>query len=61
MGRRLGLSRPLLYARVDILRTDEGEPVLNELEVVEPSLFFRHEPLAGQTFARALARRLTGS
>ncbi len=58
MGQRLGLTESLLYARVDILRTDAGQPVLNELEAVEPSLFFRHEPTAGGALAQALAARL---
>jgi hypothetical protein len=50
---------PLLYARVDLLRDDAGRHVLNELELVEPSLFFRHGPAAAQTLTRALLRRLS--
>lgn len=53
------LALPLLYARVDLLRDDAGRFVLNELEVIEPSLFFRHGPDAAQTLARALLRRLS--
>jgi hypothetical protein len=49
---------PLLYGRVDLLRDDAGRHVLNELELVEPSLFFRHGPAAAQTLARALLLRL---
>lgn len=49
---------PLLYARVDLLRDDAGRWVLNELEIVEPSLFFRHGPMAAHTLARALLSRL---
>lgn len=30
---------PLLYARVDVVTDDDGNPVLMELELVEPSLF----------------------
>ena len=52
------LGRAWLYARVDFLRGDEGELLLNELEVVEPSLFFRHAPEAAQRLARALVERL---
>ena len=38
----LGLRRSdLLYARVDLLRGNAGEPLLLELELVEPSLGFR--------------------
>ncbi|ACQ80912.1 conserved hypothetical protein [Beutenbergia cavernae DSM 12333] len=37
-GRSAG-SRPLLYARVDLVRREGQRPVLMELELVEPSLF----------------------
>jgi glutathione synthase/RimK-type ligase-like ATP-grasp enzyme len=45
---------PLLYARVDLLQSADGW-LLNELELVEPSLFFRHGPLAAGRFADLLA------
>lgn len=51
---RLGVSGPLLYARVDMLRGADGLLVLNELELVEPSLFFRHCHGAGRVLAQAL-------
>jgi hypothetical protein len=50
----LGLPEPLLYARVDFLRSEAGDLVLNELELVEPSLFFRHAPEAAARFAQAI-------
>jgi hypothetical protein len=49
---------PLLYARVDFLFGEEGELLLTELELIEPSLFFRHGPDAPGMLADALARRL---
>lgn len=49
---------PLLYARADFLWTDRGDCVLTELELVEPSLFFRHAPAAADRLADALLRRL---
>jgi len=55
------LARPLLYARVDLLRDDRHAPgawVLNELELIEPSLFFRHAPGGPAALADALLRRL---
>jgi glutathione synthase/RimK-type ligase-like ATP-grasp enzyme len=52
------IALPLLYARVDLLRDAAGRFVLNELEIVEPSLFFRHGPQAPQMLADALLRRL---
>lgn len=33
-----------LYARVDVMFDDAGHPLLSELEVVEPSLYQRHQP-----------------
>jgi hypothetical protein len=47
-----------LYARVDLLPSDGG-PVIVELELTEPSLFFAHAPQdAVETFAAAIAARL---
>lgn len=51
---------PLLYARVDLLRDDSGNWVLTELELVEPSLFFRHAPQAADTLAQAILQRVRG-
>ena len=45
---------PWLYARVDALVMDDGTWVLNELEMIEPSLFFRHAPHAPKLFLSAL-------
>lgn len=50
---------PLLYARVDFLRDDADVLCLNELELVEPSLFFRHDLAAADRLAEALLRRLS--
>jgi len=49
---------PLLYGRVDILRSDAGEPAVLELELVEPSLFLDFAPGAADVLAAALARRV---
>lgn len=57
--RVLDLAGPLLYARADFLRGPEGELLLTELELVEPSLFFRHAPAAAGRLAAALLRRLS--
>ena len=51
----------LLYGRVDMARDAAGQPLVMELELVEPSLFFPWCPGAAERFARALARRLTGT
>jgi glutathione synthase/RimK-type ligase-like ATP-grasp enzyme len=46
---------PWLYARVDGVQTDREFLVL-ELEMLEPWLFFRHEPGAASRFADGLIR-----
>ena len=43
-GRAFGLTAPLVYARVDLLQSSQGRWWLNELELVEPSLYFEHAP-----------------
>lgn len=43
-----------LYARVDALRLEDGTWVLNELEMVEPSLFFRHSAAAAEKFVTTI-------
>jgi hypothetical protein len=48
----------LLYARFDYLRDNSGTLVLNELELVEPSLFFRHCPESAEKFANAIINRV---
>jgi hypothetical protein len=48
----------LLYARVDLIPGPDGEPVLIELELTEPSLFFRHAPGAANRLAAAIAARV---
>lgn len=47
------LPHPWLYARVDMVLF-EGRPVLGELEVFEPELFFRLSPPSAALFARCL-------
>jgi hypothetical protein len=47
----------LLYARFDYLRSDEGTLLLNELELVEPSLFFRHSEESASLLADAIIKR----
>jgi hypothetical protein len=46
------------YARMDFLRSPESTLWLNELELVEPSLFLRHAPEAGERLAEVLMTRL---
>jgi glutathione synthase/RimK-type ligase-like ATP-grasp enzyme len=55
LARRFGTTP--LYARVDMLRGQSGEPVLLELEAVEPSLYFEQAPGSARRFADALLGR----
>lgn len=47
-----------LYGRVDFLHLDDGSPVLNELELIEPMFFMHHEPRCGELLAEGLLRRI---
>ncbi len=49
------LPRPLLQARVDLVRLDDGRPAVMEVELIEPSLYFRKDNGAAARFADALA------
>jgi glutathione synthase/RimK-type ligase-like ATP-grasp enzyme len=51
------LTSDILYARIDIVVTRSG-PLLMEVELIEPELFFELEPAAARTMARAVALRL---
>jgi glutathione synthase/RimK-type ligase-like ATP-grasp enzyme len=56
----LGESLPPLYARFDVVRSDEG-PRLLEAELFEPSYFLATAPGAEVRFADAVVRRLEAS
>lgn len=53
---QFGLDRPLLYARIDLLPSEDG-PVLVEAELTEPSLFLDRAPDAGERLAEAILTR----
>ncbi len=47
-----------LYARVDLLNDDEGQPLVSEVELIEPGLYLgAHEP-ASRAFADAIENEL---
>jgi O-ureido-D-serine cyclo-ligase len=50
-------AQPLLYARVDLIRGDDGAPRVLELELAEPSLFFEHAEGSADRFAAAILER----
>ena len=57
----LACPEPPLYARVDLVRDEAGEPRLLELELVEPTLFFTTCPGSAERYVAALLRRLAAS
>jgi hypothetical protein len=48
----------LAYGRVDMALDDHGQPMVMELELIEPSLFFGKQPGSAERFAHGLRRRL---
>ncbi|MEU5785547.1 ATP-grasp domain-containing protein [Micromonospora lupini] len=54
-----GGTRQLLYARVDLIPGPDGDPVLVELELTEPSLFIGYADGAPDRLAAAIATHLT--
>jgi glutathione synthase/RimK-type ligase-like ATP-grasp enzyme len=55
---RLHGGGPLTYARIDMLRGEDGDFRLMELEAIEPSLFLMHAPDGGAMFAEAVRQRI---
>ena len=51
------VERPFLYSRVDLVSGDDDQPVLMELEMVEPSLFTEMGDGALDRFADVIAAR----
>lgn len=51
------VGEPLLYARVDLIPDDDGNPMLMELEVTEPQLFLRFSTPAAEALADAIVAR----
>lgn len=54
------LELPALYARVDLVRGAGGEPLLIELECIEPRLFLAQDAGAAERMADAVAGRVGG-
>jgi hypothetical protein len=53
-----GVDGTLPYARVDLIPDDEGNPVVLELELIEPSLFFAQAPGSVERFVDTIVARL---
>ena len=51
------ISSKTLYARIDLVRDDDEDFVIMELELIEPSMYLRTDPGAPMRFARAIDER----
>ncbi|MCE9567776.1 MAG: hypothetical protein K8U57_37735 [Planctomycetes bacterium] len=49
-----------VYGRVDMLRDNDGQLAVMELELIEPELWLRYHPPAAETFATRIVAFLTG-
>ena len=49
-----------LYARIDMIRDGHGTPVILELEMTEPSMFFAYAPGSADRLAKLLVARASG-
>jgi len=52
----LACSELPLYARVDILRDNNGNLAIMELEIIEPEMWFRRNPVAADILAEVIKR-----
>lgn len=48
------IGQEIVQARVDVVLADSGEPLLMELELVEPALFLDFAPKAARTYIEAI-------
>lgn len=46
------------YGRVDIVWNEQNQPMVSELEIIEPELWVRNAPWAADHFAKAIAQQL---
>ena len=53
-----GVDEPLLYARIDVVKLDDGTDAVLEVELAEPAFFLETDPAAAGRFAEHLVRRL---
>lgn len=52
------IETKLLYARVDFINDSENRPCLIELELIEPSLYFRYDDESGKRLVQALEKMM---
>jgi len=59
-GLRRRFGEDLLFCRVDLVDGPAGDPVVLEVELIEPSLFLSEVPRTADRFAAEIVRALTG-
>ncbi len=52
------LPEPVMYARLDTMRADDGSRLISELELIEPSLFLLQSETAQKAFVSAVQHAL---
>ncbi len=57
-AKHLGLERSILYARIDLIRDINGNPVVLEMETAEPSLSLSFAAGSAGRFAKAISNEL---
>ncbi|HEX3764542.1 MAG TPA: hypothetical protein VHW23_37865 [Kofleriaceae bacterium] len=53
-----GVVDRILYGRVDLARAAAGQPMVMELELIEPSLYLMRHPRPRDRFVAAICRAL---
>ena len=53
------IETDLLYARIDLVKTDENDFALMELELIEPSLYFNMDSGSAERFAKVFDKWMT--
>jgi hypothetical protein len=56
--RHIPVAEKTVYARIDVVNDPANGWQLQELELIEPSLYLKHAPEAAERFADAIAKRL---
>ena len=51
------VAHELLYGRVDLIRDSADEPLIAEIELIEPSLFLQQSPAALARLVAAISAR----
>lgn len=51
------MGEPPLYARIDLVPSSDGTPLVLEAELIEPSVYHHTDPASAARFASAIVRR----